>query len=143
MNQLDIALSPPLMIDAPKIAGLLPARAASLVEKETEALDAPSFTYTSTRLKELSVRRTEVLFQAMRTLIDIAVSFALEESNEAALRAAEVVFHRAAGGTTPIRPWTPEAYRAERDAVLVDWWIETSHSHGFVSDKNIAIVEGQ
>lgn len=108
------------LLCAPRIAGLLPARAGG----HTDA--APSFTFHDPRLAELSSVQRERLFDAARALLEIAVSFGVGTMNEDALRAAEVLFHRAAGGTSPARPTSPAAYKVEQDADLLAWYVDTA-----------------
>jgi hypothetical protein len=51
-------------------------------------------------------------------LLEIAIEFMVGALSDDALRAAEIVFHRAAGGQSAIRPLGPAAFNAESDA---DW----------------------
>lgn len=50
----------------------------------------------------------------------------METLNENALRAAEVIFHRAAGGQSGVGTAGPKAYGAEVDADLMEWAIGAS-----------------
>lgn len=104
-----------LLLPAPHIAGLLPAHCP---EPQAE-----TFTYTNSRLADLTAEQHEKLFNVTQTLLDVTVSFLLGDVNADAFRAAEVLFHRAAGGPPSTRPLNPERYRAERDADLLDWLV--------------------
>ncbi len=115
-----------LLLSAPKIAGLLPAQAESLHINDAPDTSKGSFTYSNARLADVPESQCERLTAGMQALMDVAVAYALDEVNEAALRAAEVLFHRAAGGSIPAHPRSPQAYCAERDAELVDWWSQTA-----------------
>ena len=102
----------PLMLVAPKIAGLLPAHTGSQP-------CSPSFIFKSTGLAELSNPQHMHLFEAAEMLLEIAVEFMRGTFNEDALRAAETVFHRAVGGQSIVRPLSPQQFNAELDA---DWF---------------------
>jgi len=108
----------PLMLPAPRIAGLLPARVPSSAEPPP---DCQPFVFDRPALAELSTTQRASLYEAAETLLDIAVEFMLGTFQEDALRAAEVVFHRAAGGQSAIRPLGPQAFNAESDAA----WLQT------------------
>ncbi len=69
-------------------------------------------------LADLTAPQRERLYEATRMLLEIAVEFMVGTFTEDALRAAEVVFHRAVGGKSAIRPLSPASYNAEIDA---DW----------------------
>jgi len=99
-----------LALPAPKIAGLLPSGL-----KPTPA----PFVFDRPVLAELSVSQRERLYEAAAVLLEIAVEFMVGTFNEAALRAAEVMFHRAAGGASAIRSVGMTAFNAEVDA---DWF---------------------
>ena len=107
---------PMLALPAPvPIAGLLPARVPS-----SEALpNAPDpFIFDRPALADLTTAQREHLYDATNVLLEIAVEFMLGTFNEDAIRAAEVLFHRAVGGKSTIRPLSPAAFNAEIDA---DW----------------------
>jgi len=112
--------SVPLMLAAPRIAGLLPARVPSSAAAEPPPACQP-FVFDRPALAELSTAQRTSLYDAAETLLDIAVEFMLGTFQEDTLRAAEVVFHRAAGGQSAIRPLGPQAFNAENDAD----WLET------------------
>jgi len=105
----------PLLLPAPPpIAGLLPARVPS-----SEPPNAPApFIFDRPALADLTVAQREHLYDATNVLLEIAVEFMLGTFNEDAIRAAEVLFHRAVGGKSSLRPLSPAAFNAEIDA---DW----------------------
>ncbi len=106
-----------LMLAAPQIAGLLPARV---------PLAAPDpFIYVNPRLAELPDAQQERLFEAAQTLLDVAVGRALDELNDHALNTALALFRRAVTGR-PMRPANPAQYNAEHDATLLEWLASTS-----------------
>ena len=107
-----------LMLPAPQLAGLLPARVPSSYAAEPPPPACQPFVFDRPALAELSTAQRANLYEAAETLLDIAVEFMLGAFQEDALRAAEVVFHRAAGGKSAIRPLGPAAFNAENDA---DW----------------------
>ncbi len=109
-----------LLLAAPKIAGLLPASVPS------QAKPPPVFTFTDPRLAEMPAEQCARLFDATRALLAIALDFGDGGLSEEALRAAEVVFHRAAGGQSVVRPLHPKAYNAEFDADLIEWRLTTT-----------------
>ena len=92
---------PMLALPAPApIAGLLPARVPS-----SEPPNAPApFIFDRPALSDLSSQQRERLYDATNVLLEIAVEFMLGTFNEDAIRAAEVLFHRAVGGKSSIRP---------------------------------------
>jgi len=106
---------PMLALPAPApIAGLLPARVPS-----SEPPNAPApFIFDRPALAELTAAQREHLYDATNVLLEIAVEFMLGTFNEDAIRAAEVLFHRAVGGKSSLRPLSPAAFNAEIDA---DW----------------------
>ena len=106
---------PMLALPAPApIAGLLPARVPS-----SEPPNAPApFIFDRPALADLSAQQREHLYDATNVLLEIAVEFMIGALNEDAIRAAEVLFHRAVGGKSSIRPLSPAAFNAEIDA---DW----------------------
>jgi hypothetical protein len=104
------------MLSAPQIAGLLPARVESSQKQTNDFL--PPFIFDRPALADLPAAQRIGLFEATEVLLEIALGFMLGGLNEEALRAAEVVFHRAAGGQSVIRPLGPQAFNAECDA---DW----------------------
>jgi len=108
----------PLMLALPAptpIAGLLPAR----VPSSEPPPNAPvPFIFDRPALADLSAQQREHLYDATNVLLEIAVEFMLGALNEEAIRAAEVLFHRAVGGKSSIRPLSPAAFNAEIDA---DW----------------------
>ena len=107
---------PMLALPAPApIAGLLPARVPS-----SEPPPAPfsPFIFDRPALADLTAAQREHLYDATNVLLEIAVEFMLGVLNEEAIRAAEVLFHRAVGGKSSIRPLSPAAFNAEIDA---DW----------------------
>ena len=108
---------PMLALPAPApIAGLLPARVPSS-EPPKQAAPAP-FIFDRPTLADLSTQQREHLYDATNVLLEIAVEFMIGALNEDAIRAAEVLFHRAVGGKSTIRPLSPAAFNAEIDA---DW----------------------
>ena len=109
----------PLMLALPApapIAGLLPARVPSS-EPPKQAAPAP-FIFDRPALADLTAAQREHLYEATNVLLEIAVEFMIGVLNEEAIRAAEVLFHRAVGGKSSIRPLSPAAFNAEIDA---DW----------------------
>ncbi len=113
---------PLLMLCAPRIAGLLPAR----VPEPEAPPDLKMFTYTHPGLAELPAAERERLLDGAKTLLDVALDFALHGLGEDALRAAEVVFHRAAGGHPPKHFSGPTAYNAEVDADVMTALVDLS-----------------
>jgi len=106
-----------LALPAPApIAGLLPARVPSS-EPPKQAAPAP-FIFDRPALADLSAQQREHLYNATNVLLEIAVEFMIGALNEEATRAAEVLFHRAIGGKSSLRPLSPAAFNAEIDA---DW----------------------
>ena len=106
---------PMLALPAPApIAGLLPAR---VLSSEPPKQVAP-FIFDRPALADLSAQQREHLYEATNVLLEIAVEFMIGALNEDAIRAAEVLFHRAVGGKSSIRPLSPAAFNAEIDA---DW----------------------
>jgi len=69
-------------------------------------------------LADLTPVQREHLYEATNVLLEIAVEFMIGVLNEDAIRAAEVLFHRAVGGKSTVRPLSPQAFNAEIDA---DW----------------------
>src|SRR5579864_1788226 len=112
--------STPLLLPAPRIAGLI---AATSVTSEPPPKLSPEFTYRNATLTDLSTEQHTRFTDAVTTLLDVAVAYTHGAMNENALRAAQVLFHRQLTGHSPDRPLTPVAYRAERDADLLDWWV--------------------
>ncbi len=108
-----------LLLPAPRIAGLLPAHVGVEPEAPPQAT-FPTFTYTHPNLAELSDERRDSLFRAAKTLMDVALDFNLNGLAEDQLRAAEVLFHRAAGGSTPKHFRSPVEFAAERDADVMN-----------------------
>ncbi len=113
---------PLLMLPAPRIAGLLAARVS-----EPEAPVNNDFHYTHPELASLPDEQRERLFNGVKILLDVALDVALHGLGDEALRAAEVVFHRAAGGQTPEHFAGPAAYNAEVDADIMIALVELSH----------------
>ncbi len=107
-------VSPYLMLPPPRIAGLLPSGIADSAQK---AAPAP-FTFDRPALADLTEAQRDRLFEAADMLLEIAIEFMIGTFNESVLRAGEVLFHRAAGGKSAIRPLGPDAFNAELDA---DW----------------------
>ena len=105
-----------LCLPAPQIAGLLPARVPSS-EPSQDSAPAP-FIFDRPNLADLTPAQRVRLYEAADMLLEVAVEFMVGTFNEDALRAAEVMFHRAAGGQSAIRPLGPAAFNAEIDA---DW----------------------
>lgn len=128
---------PQKLLPAPRIAGLLPARAESL--RGSQDADSANFMYQNARLSEVPFPQQERLAKATTNLLDVAVAFALGELNEAALRAAEVVFHRAIAGRSPVQARNPAEYCAEMDADVLDWFQTASKS--LVTARGDAIRE--
>ena len=106
----------PLLLPAPHIAGLI---AATSVTSKPSA----EFTYRNPTLAALPAEHRSQFIDAVTTLLDVAVAYAHGDLNDNALRAAQVLFHRQLTGHSPDRPLTPTAYRAERDAELIEWWV--------------------
>ena len=107
-----------LALPAPApIAGLLPARVPSS-EPPKYSEPAP-FIFDCPSLADLTEAQRERLYEGANVLLEIAIEFMIGTFNEDALRAAEVMFHRAAGGKSAIRPLGPQAFKAENDA---DWF---------------------
>ncbi len=104
------------MLVAPHIAGLLPARVPSS-EPPPDSAPAP-FVFDRPNLADVTTAQRVRLYEATDVLLEIAIEFMIGTFNEEALRAAEVMFHRAAGGKSAIRPLGPAAFNAEIDA---DW----------------------
>ena len=96
------------------IAGLLPAR----VPSSEPPKQVSPFIFDRPALADLTPTQREHLYEATNVLLEIAVEFMLGTFNEDAIRAAEVLFHRAVGGKSSIRPLSPAAFNAEIDA---DW----------------------
>ncbi len=115
---------PQLLLAAPRIAGLLPARCAT-----GQAEAQPTFTYQNARLAEMPTYERERFLSVTCKLLDVAVAFALGDMNEQTLRAAEALFHQTLTGHAPPRARTPDAWRAERDASLLDWLLEVNGGH--------------
>src|SRR5579859_1340996 len=135
--------SPPLMLPAPKIAGLLgegphpnpsPARRGA---KPEQVLFLPfplrgkgpgdegfSFTFADPQLERLSADQRQKLFAAAATLLEIATRFSLGELNDNALRAATSLFARKLTGEPPKRYQNPAHFRAEQDSALLDWLLK-------------------
>ncbi len=105
-----------LLLPAPHIAGLLPAHVQSS-QPPPEPPPAP-FVFDRPNLADLSQAQRERLYHAADILLDSAIEFMVGTFSEEILRAAEVLFHRAAGGKSTVRPLGPAAYNAEVDA---DW----------------------
>ena len=105
-----------LMLPAPHIAGLLPAHVPSS-EPPPDSAPTP-FVFDRPNLADLTAAQRVRLYEAADMLLEIAVEFMVGTFNEDALRAAEVMFHRAAGGKSAIRPLSPATFNAEIDA---DW----------------------
>src|SRR5579859_5396374 len=119
-----VSYSPtPLLLPAPRIAGLIAATSAT---SEPPSKPSPEFTYRNAMLTDLSADRRAQFIDAVTMLLDVAVAYAHGDMNDNALRAAQVVFHRYLTGHSPDRPLNPVAYRAERDADLLDWWAGAS-----------------
>jgi|SRR5579859_113279 len=147
-----MAHEPPLLLPAPKIAGLLGegphpnpsptgGRGAKaehrddlFSQKESEttrflpfsrvrekgAGDEGTFTFTDPRLATLNTEQHQKFSEAAQTLLNVALRFTIDELNEEALRAAQVLFHRKLTGHSPKRPMTPTAFKAEGDADMLD-----------------------
>jgi len=98
-----------LLLPAPQIAGLLPSG--------LKPSPAP-FVFDRPALADLKVAQRDQLYQAAEVLLEFAVEFMIGTFNENALRAAEVLFHRATGAQSPIKTVGPAAFNAEIDA---DW----------------------
>jgi len=113
----------PLLLSAPRIAGLI---AATSVTSEPPPKPSAEFSYRNGLLAELSAERRSQFIDAATTLLDVAVVYSHGDMSDNALRAAQVLFHRQLTGHSPDRPMNPVAYRAERDADLLDWWVGAS-----------------
>ncbi len=103
-----------LMLPAPRIAGVLPARVGQLPP------DAPPFVYSDLRLTEISPEQRDRLYTAARTLLDVAVAHSLDAMNDHALNTALALFRRAVTGQ-PMRPRNPAQFNAEMDVTLLEW----------------------
>ena len=130
--------SPFLALPAPKIAGLLPAHAGQASQAPT-GTSAAKFTYRNAALARLSAERCAQLIDSVTMLLDVAVAYANSEMNDNALRAAQVLFHRQLTGHSPDgpgrhngRPIHPTAYRAERDADMLEWLVSAKKRLGEV-----------
>ena len=126
-----VSYSPtPLLLPAPRIAGLLAARSVSSPGQANQApTSSAEFTYHNGGLTRLSAEQCAEFMDAVTTLLDVAVAYANGDMNDNALRAAQVLFHRQMTGHSPEgpgrldgRPIHPTAYRAERDADMLEWW---------------------
>ncbi len=126
---------PLLLLAAPKIAGLLPASVPS------QADPPPVFTFTDPRLVEMPTEQRARLFDAAHALLAIALDFGDGGLSEEALRAAEVVFHRAAGGQSVVRPLHPKAYNAEFDADLIEQRLVTTRRMNEARERAIRDLE--
>jgi len=106
-----------LLLAAPHIAGLLPARVPS--SEVPPQHDAPlQFIFDRPALADLTDQQRERLYESANVLLEISIEFMIGAFNEDALRAAEVMFYRGVGGKSAIRPLGPKAYNAEQDADL-------------------------
>ena len=104
-----------LLLPAPHIAGLLTAGTIP----STAPIDTPlPYVFDRPALADLSQIQRARLFEATDILLEIAIEHLVGAFGENALRAAEVLFHRAAGGQSALRPVGPAAFHAEIDA---DW----------------------
>ncbi len=121
-----------LLLCAPPIAGLLPVRVPS-----SEPLP---FTFDHPALADLTTPQRERLYEATRTLLEIAVEFMVGTFTEDALRAAEVVFHRAAGGKSAIRPLSSASYNAEIDADWIEMVARAKQSRPMTHAEAVATV---
>ena len=122
----------PLLLPAPKIAGLLGTGETERASHDGRAshdhymggaekdADQARFTFVDWRLATLDAEQRRRFSDAAQTLLGVALRFAIDEMNEDALRAAQVLFHRKLTGHSPRRPMTPVAFRAEGDADLLD-----------------------
>jgi len=90
-----------LALPAPKIAGLLPSG--------LKPSPAP-FVFDRPALADLNMAQRDRLYQAAEVLLEFAVEFIVGTFNENALRAAEVLFHRATGAQSPIKTVGPASY---------------------------------
>ncbi len=107
-----------LALPAPApIAGLLLARVPS--SEPPEQSEPAPFIFDRPSLADLTAAQRERLYEGANVLLEITIEFMIGTFNEDALRAAEVMFHRAAGGKSAIRPLGPQAFKAENDA---DWF---------------------
>ncbi len=115
---------PQLLLAAPRIAGLLPARVPS--SEVPPEPDAPlRFIFDRPSLADLTDQQREHLYESTSKLLEIAIEFMVGTFNEEALRAAEVIFHRGVGGKSALRPLGPKAFNAEVDA---DTYAEMANS---------------
>src|SRR5579859_5945255 len=103
---------PLLMLPAPKIAGLLGSGT------------QPSFTFTVSRLEQLSGDQRQKLFDAASVLLEVATRFMVDELNDNALRAAGSLFARKLAGEAAKCYQNPAHFRAEQDADLLDWLLK-------------------
>ena len=132
-----------LALPAPApIAGLLPARVPSS-ESPKQAAPAP-FIFDRPVLADLSTAQRERLYDATNVLLEIAVEFMVGTFNEDAIRAAEVVFHRAVGGKSVVRPLSPQAFNAEIDADWLEMLARQTRSSDYLCgcDRNGATSAG-
>ncbi len=128
-----VSHTPLPLIAAPRIAGLLSATVSSTQTKSTHNQQTPpepdspvkSFLYKNPLLAELDPEKRDHLLQTVEMLLDIAVDCALGSVDVAALRAAQVLLHRAVTGHSPERPLNPISFRSERDANILEWIVET------------------
>lgn len=115
------SLFPPWpLLSAPKPLLMLPAP-----RQEQKKQTPITISYTHALLSDLSEADRERLIHAMTTLLDISVGHMLNLLNMDAFRAAQVAFSREITGQNPPRPHTPDSYKAEQSAALVDFMINT------------------
>jgi len=107
--------SPFLALPAPHIAGLLPA---GTLPNQPPIDSVAPYIFDRPALADLTVDQRTRLCEATDMLLEIAIEHLLGNFDENVLRAAEVIFHRAAGGKSPLRQVGPAAFHAELDA---DW----------------------
>lgn len=107
--------NPPLLLSAPKIAGLLPAK----TEHKNRQEESPTaFTYHNSTIATLSSAQFNRFSEAAARLLDAAIAALTGGINEDELRTAEARFHLDITGK-PIR--TSQLHLAELDADLIMW----------------------
>lgn len=87
-----------LLLAAPRIAGLLPARAGS------DSAPADTFTYRSTELAALAASDRTRILENITALLDTAIRFVQDKVDISALLFAEDKFHQALSDTARVPP---------------------------------------
>ena len=142
-----LSKSPPnlesrMMLCAPVVAGLLPARAETLLHREHDEKSSSNFLYENSRLSEIPKAENKRLCMAVTKLLDVAVACMIGDMNEAALRAAEVCFHRAVAGRSHVPPRNPADYCAQMDADVIDWYLDNAQLMTRARDEAVNEIAG-